>query len=124
MPFGRKTLHRTARSGRRAAFALATLLVAGAAPSLHAQDLAPRAYVVTPLGSNAVTLSCTYDTAELLFEGTVSIEDATGKLSVPMATYYGSFGLFGRSANVLAAVPYGVGTFEGRVLEEDRSIYR
>jgi len=122
--FSQKKLRRTARGGRRAAFALATLLVAGAASSLHAQDLAPRAYVVTPLGSNAVTLSYTYNTGELLFEGTVPIEDATGKLSVPMATYYRSFGLFGRSANVLAAVPYGVGTFEGRVFEEDRSIYR
>ena len=124
MTFSQKKLHRTARGGRRAAFALAALLVAGAASSLHAQDLAPRAYVVTPLGSNAVTLSYTYNTGELLFEGTVPIEDATGKLSVPMATYYRSFGLFGRSANVLAAVPYGVGTFEGRVFEEDRSIYR
>jgi hypothetical protein len=112
------------RFGPRAALALAALLVACGAPSLRAQDLAPRAYVVTPLGSNAVTLSYTYNTGELLFEGTVPVEDATGRLSVPMATYYRSFGLFGRSANVLAAVPYGVGTFEGRVLEEDRSIYR
>ena len=122
--FSQKKPHRTARGGRPAAFALAALLVAGAAPSLHAQDLAPRAYVITPLGSNAITLSYTYNTGELLFEGTVPVEDATGRLSVPMATYYRSFGLFGRSANVLAALPYGVGTFEGKVLEQDRSIYR
>lgn len=116
--------HGAARVGRRSALALAALLVAGAAPALHAQDLAPRAYVITPLGSNAVTLAYTYNTGELLFEGTVPIEDATGKLSVPMASYYRSFGLFGRSANVLAALPYGVGTFEGRVLEQERSVYR
>lgn len=99
-------------------------VLASGAPFLHAQDLAPRAYVITPLGSNAVTASYTYNTGELLFEGTVPITDATGRLSVPMVAYYRSFGLFGRSANVLAALPYGVGTFEGRVLEQERSAYR
>lgn len=100
------------------------LLLALTASSLRAQELAPRAYVITPLGSNALTLSYTYNTGELLFEGTVPIEDATGRLSVPSLAYYRSFGLLGRSANVLAAVPYGVGTFEGRVLEQQRSVYR
>ena len=103
---------------------LASLVALGSAPSLHAQDLAPRAYVITPLGSNGVTLAYTYNTGELLFEGTVPIEDATAKLSVPSVAYYRSFGLFGRSANVLAALPYGVGTFEGKVFEQERSIYR
>ena len=108
----------------RGRLALASLLVAGGVPSLPAQDLAPRAYVVTPLGSNAVTASYAYNTGELLFEGTVPITDATGRLSVPVVTYFRSFGLFGRSANVLAALPYGVGTFEGKVLEQERSVYR
>ncbi len=103
---------------------LAALAVAGGAGSLHAQDLAPRAYVITPLRSNAVTLSYSYNDGELLFEGTVPITDATGRLSVPMVSYYRSFGLLGRSANVLAALPYGVGTFEGTVFEQQRSIYR
>jgi len=108
----------------RARFALASLLVAGGVPSLRAQDLAPRAYLITPLGSNAVTASYAYNDGELLLEGTVPITDATGRLSVPSVAYYRSFGLFGRSANVLAALPYGVGTFEGKVFEQERSIYR
>ncbi|RPI07253.1 MAG: transporter [Actinobacteria bacterium] len=113
----------TQPAGRRAVLAFASILLAGAT-SLQAQDLAPRAYVVTPLGSNAVTLAYTYNHGELLFEGTVPITDSTGKLSVPLVSYYRSFGLFGRSANVLAGLPYGVGTFEGKVLEQERSIYR
>jgi len=99
-------------------------VLTGTGPTLRAQDLAPRAYVITPLGSNAITASYTYNTGELLLEGTVPVADATAKLSVPMVTYYRSFGLFGRSANVLAAVPYGVGTFEGTVFEQQRSVYR
>ncbi len=94
------------------------------APPLRAQDLSPRAYVITPRGSNAVTLGYNYNDGELLFEGTVPITGATGKLSVPSVAYYRAFSLFGRSANVLAVLPYGVGTFEGEVLGEQRSIYR
>ena len=104
--------------------AVAAIVVAGGARPLHAQDLAPRAYVITPLRSNAVTLGYSYNDGELLLGGTVPVTGATGKLSVPSVTYYRSFGLFGRSANVLAALPYGVGTFAGQVFEEQRSIYR
>ena len=70
-------------------------------------------------------LGYSYNHGELLFEGAVPITDATGKLSVPSVAYYHSFSLLGRSANVLAALPYGVGTFEGKVFEqEERSVYR
>jgi hypothetical protein len=106
------------------ASALLSILAAGLSASLHAQDLAPRAYVVTPRGSNALTLTYNYNQGELLFAGTVPITDSTGKLSVPSIAYFRSFGVFGRSANVLAALPYGVGTFEGEVFEQQRSIYR
>jgi hypothetical protein len=107
-----------------ARLSLAWLVLLGAASSLRAQDLAPRAYLITPRGGNAVTLSYSYNTGDLLFEGTVPITDATGKLSVPSVSAYRSFSLLGRSANVLAALPYGVGTLEGTVLGEQRSIYR
>jgi hypothetical protein len=102
----------------------AGLLIVSSTPALRGQDLAPRAYVITPVTSNAVTLAYSYNDGNLLFEGTVPITDATGKLSVPSVAYYHSFGLLGRSANVLAALPYGVGTFEGTVFERQRSIYR
>ncbi len=104
--------------------ALAVLQLLGLAAGGRAQDLAPRAYVVTPLGSNAVTISYLYNQGDLLFEGAVPITDATGKFSLGVLAYYRSFGLLGRSANFLAALPYGVGTFEGTVLGEPRSIYR
>jgi len=116
---------RRPQPGRRAAAcALAVLALASGAVSLGAQDLAPRAYVITPRGSNAVTLGYNFNDGELLFEGTVPITDATGRLSVPSLSYYRSFGLLGRSANILVGVPYGVGSFEGTVLEQQRSIHR
>ena len=33
------------------------------------QDLAPRAYVITPLNSNAITLTYSYNAGNLLFDG-------------------------------------------------------
>jgi hypothetical protein len=110
---------------RNAASALVCVgLLWGLGPPLDAQDLAPRAYVVTPLRSNAVTLGYTFNDGPLFFQGTVPITDATGELSMPALTLYHSFSLFGRSANVLAGLAYGAGTFEGSVLGAQQSTYR
>ncbi len=102
----------------------AAFVVALGAGTLRAQDLAPRAYVVTPLGSNAINLTEAYNYGELHFQGSVPIVGATGRLHAPSMAYYRAFGLFGRSANVLAALGYGVGNFEGEIVGEQRSIHR
>ncbi|MDT8069091.1 MAG: transporter [Terriglobia bacterium] len=88
------------------------------------QDLAPRAYLITPVGSNALTLNAAFYNGELLFNSVVPITDATARISVQTLTYYRSLSFFGRSANITATVPYGLGTFEGNVMEEKTSAYR
>jgi hypothetical protein len=84
-------------------------------PLLWAQDLAPRAYVITPLHSNAATLtySSFYD-GNILFDGAIPVRNATAKINVPVLTVYHSLNFFGRSANIVAAFPYGVETFTGQ----------
>jgi hypothetical protein len=89
-----------------------------------AQTLAPRAYVVVPVRGNALTLSWSYFDGGVNFNGTVPITGATGSYHVTVLTYYHSFGLFGRSANITGFLPYGVGTFQGEVLGNQRQIYR
>jgi hypothetical protein len=91
---------------------------------LRAQDLAPRAYIITPLHSNAVTLTWSFYDGGLNFNGTVPITGATGTYNVPVFSYYHSFSFFGRSANITASLPYAVGTFSGSVLGAQRSLYR
>src|SRR4051794_25925234 len=81
----------------------------------RAQDLAPRAYVITPNGSNAVIVSYGFNTGAVLLDPTIPIEDFQGRFSTPILSYYGSFGLLGRSANVVVALPYAVGHFSGVV---------
>jgi hypothetical protein len=91
---------------------------------LAAQDLAPRAYVITPLHGNAVTLTWSFYDGGLNFNGTIPITGATGTYSVPVFSYYHSFSFFGRSANISASLPYAVGTFSGNVLGTNKSVYR
>ena len=89
-----------------------------------AQDLSPRAYVITPVNSNAITLTWSFYTGGLDFNGTIPITGATGTYSVPSFSFYHSLNFFGRSANITAALPYGVGTFSGDVFGHNKSIYR
>jgi hypothetical protein len=89
-----------------------------------AQSLAPRAYVITPTNGNAITFTWAYYNGGVNFNGTIPITGATGTYSVPVLSYYHSFSLFGRSANITAFLPYGVGTFQGSVLGAQRQIYR
>jgi hypothetical protein len=91
---------------------------------LRAQDLAPRAYVITPLHSNAVILTYSFYDGSINFNGALPSTDAKGKYSVPIFSYYHSFGLFGRSANIVAALPYGIGHFTGTVAGAGQNLYR
>jgi hypothetical protein len=95
-----------------------------AAVRLPAQDLAPRANVITPIRTNAVTLTWGYYNGGLNFGGTVPIIGATGSYNGPVINLYHTLSFFGRSANLTAALPYGVGTFQGAVLGTERSVYR
>jgi len=91
---------------------------------LRAQDLAPRAYTITPLRSNAITLTYSFFDGGLLFEGAAPITGATARVSMPVLSYYHSFNFFGRSANIAAFLPYGVGHYRGKVLGAETYAYR
>jgi hypothetical protein len=101
-----------------------TVFLASSLAPLKAQDLSPRAYVITPLHSNAVTLTYSYYSGSIQLNGVLADASATGTYSVPIFTYYHSFGMFGRSANVNVAIPYGIGTFQGEFGNVTRQVYR
>src|SRR5271167_2574275 len=104
------------RLGLAAALLLCPLQV------LLAQDLAPRAYVITPLHGNAITLSWGFYDGSIDFSGLPV--SATGTYSIPIFSYYHSFSFFGRSANVVASLPYAVGNFQGTALGAEAHLYR
>lgn len=92
--------------------------------ALAAQDLSPRAYLITPLHSNAVTLTYSFYDGSLFFNGALPVTDAKGRYSVPIFTLYHSFSFFGRSANFNASLPYAVGNFSGNLTDEQKHLYR
>lgn len=110
----------------RLALKLACLMVvaAGSLHLLRAQELAPRAYIITPIHSNAVTVAYSYYNGSYTFGTASPITDATGVYSTPNITYYHGFNFFGRSANATVTLPYGVGNFQADLGGVQEKVYR
>ena len=90
----------------------------------YAQDLAPRAYLITPVHSNAVTLTFSYFTGSILFNGAAPITGASGNPKLEILSVYHTLSFFGRSANFTAYLPYGFGHYQGDVNGTQGKIYR
>jgi hypothetical protein len=95
-----------------------------AAGTCRAQDLAPRAYLITPIHSNAVTLTYSFYDGGIIFDGTLPITGATARVHLPVLSYSHSLKFFGRTAAFTASLPYGVGNFHGTVVGAEASAYR
>lgn len=91
---------------------------------LVAQDLAPRAYIITPIHSNALTLADSLNSGNLILDGAIPISDAHATVSVSIFNYSHSLSFFGRTASFLAAVPYGIGNFHGTLMGTETNVYR
>lgn len=89
-----------------------------------AQDLSPRAYVITPVRFNAINATWSYFNGGVNFNGAVPITGAMGVYNVEIFSLYHSFGFFGRSANIAVGLPYGVGDFSGVLAGKPASVYR
>jgi len=101
---------------------MAVLLIS--AGLCRAQTLTPRAYVITPVHSNAIIMTYSYSTGGTLFDPSLPITDAKATFSAPVISYYHSLDFFGRSANIAALLPYVVGDFSGNVLGNAASTHR
>ena len=118
--------HLCPRWGGTSTTALALLASLGlwCSPSANAQDLAPRAYMVTPVHSNAVTLTSSFYDGGLNFNGAVPVTGAGGRYNVFAFSYYHALSFLGHSANITASLPYAVGNFSGNALGDRVSVYR
>ena len=91
----------------------------------YGQDLTPRAYVITPAGSNAVVLSWSLNTGSVLFDPSVPVTDSSIHVGTQALSYYYSYGLWGRSSNFTVTLPYAVGdaraVYNGSELSAHRS---
>jgi hypothetical protein len=111
-------MHVFSRSVLQVALALCSVQV------LYSQDLAPRAYLITPIHSNAVTLTYSFLDGSIVFDSQVPITDSTARVSLSVLSVTHSLNFLGRSANFTASLPYGIGNFHGRVVGTDTNVYR
>jgi hypothetical protein len=100
------------------------LLAGGPLHVLRAQDLVPRAYVIAPVHSNAVILTYSFYTGGLLFNNVLPITGANATINISVFSYYHTLSFFGRSANITASLPYGVGNFQGTFKDNENRLYR
>ena len=115
----------TRRRGITALLRIASFLfVVPATVVCVAQDLAPRAYLITPIHSNAVTVAYSLFDGDLLFDNTVPITGATARVSVTSISYTHSLSLFGRTALFTGSLPYGIGDVRGNVLDQEEQAHR
>jgi hypothetical protein len=88
-----------------------------------AQSLSPRAYVIVPIHSNAVTLTYSLSAGDVVFNG-LPVTNSSGRIGAEIASYFHTFDCFGRSANVTVLVPYAIGHFKGDVNGVHQELYR
>ncbi|MBV8305854.1 MAG: transporter [Gammaproteobacteria bacterium] len=106
---------------RYALCAVACLWAARAAP---AQELNPRAYLISPVGTSAINLGYSHLEGSLDLSGAAPITDASGGINLGALGYYHALDFFGRSSNLAVALPYAVGEFDGTVAQAPKHAHR
>jgi hypothetical protein len=104
------------RSGILAGVVLSLATQAGLA-----QEMEPRAYSPSPVGTNFVAVSVGRSHGAVLFDPTVPITDATATFDHLVVGYGRTYGVFGRQAQVAVIVPYTQGAATGLVGEAEES---
>jgi len=104
--------------------ALSAALVVFTAPLFNSQTLAPRAYLITPVDSTALTVTSDVRRGAVLFDASTPLTDPSGTIWLITPTYYHSLSFFGRSSNISVALPYVVSRFQALILGQRRRTNR
>ncbi|HYI93854.1 MAG TPA: transporter [Bryobacteraceae bacterium] len=91
---------------------------------LTAQELQPRAYIPTPVGVNFFGFSATNNRGGLLFDPSLPVEDGRVNANIGTFAFGQTLGVAGRTAQVLAVLPYVIADLDGRVSGTQQAIYR
>jgi hypothetical protein len=86
-----------------------------ASAAVFAQELEPRAYSVSPVGTNILFTRYGRASGHILFDPSLPVEDVTATVNTVAAGYSRALDFFGRSANLRLAIPYVFGHLSGVV---------
>ena len=100
------------------------IAVLGSTAHVKGQQLEPRAYSVSPVGTNIVVLGYGRSTGDIAFDPSLPITDASATINGAFAGYFRSVDFFGRSANVSVVLPYAWGNLQGNVAGQFQQVRR
>ena len=103
---------------------IALALLAAFSEHAAAQDLEPRAYSASPVGTTFALVSFGRSSGDITFDPSIPITNVHGTFHVPVIGLGQTFPLFGRQALFTTALPYAWGTITGNVGEQSGSVYR
>jgi outer membrane putative beta-barrel porin/alpha-amylase len=89
-----------------------------------AQDLEPRAYSASPVGLNFVLVGVGRSTGGVVVDPAGPLQDVDAKTNVISIGAGRTFALIGRTALIVAALPYALAEVSGRVGETSGSVSR
>ena len=82
---------------------------------LGAQEMQPRAYIPTPVGLNFFGIAYSNNAGGLLFDPSLPVEDGHVNADIVTLSFGQTLGVLGRTAQVLAVLPYAVADLNGRL---------
>jgi hypothetical protein len=100
---------------------LLAVILAGAS---SAQDLAPRAYLITPSGANAVTLSWSFNDGAVFLDPSIPVDNLRSQFQTAVVSYTHAWSFFGRSSNISLFLPYARANASGSVAGTPTAVYR
>jgi hypothetical protein len=89
-----------------------------------AQELEPRAYSASPVGTNFVGLAYGYQSGDVLFDPSLPVTDVHAYVNSLNPGYGRTFGIGGMQGLVTAAIPYAWGLLTGKVGTSDSRLNR
>lgn len=89
-----------------------------------AQDLEPRAYSASPVGTNFVGIGFGQSSGDISFDPTIAITNANAALYSPVLGIGRTFPIFHKQGLFSTALPYAWGTASGDVGDQQNHIYR
>jgi hypothetical protein len=120
----RESNHEPPRPRRRSAPFGASLVLMLFCHAARAQELEPRAYSPSPVGTNFVVVTYGRQTGDVFVDPTLPIDDVAVTLNAASLLYGRTFDLAGRQAVVAVALPYVWGGVKGTVFEQQQEITR
>jgi hypothetical protein len=102
----------------------AGILLLAAASTAVAQELEPRVYLASPVGTNIVIVGAATSRGDVVFDPTLPIKDVRARVGSLVFAYYRSFDFFGRSASLGGGFPLVRASVNGLLSGEEARLSR